>query len=51
MRKLRVREFHSEYWSAEKMKTQKYYGEYGSEELSAAHFVMKYLESTCNRSF
>ncbi len=51
MRRLRVKEFHNENWNADMMKTQKYYEDYKSKELSAAHFVMRYLETTSNRSY
>ena len=51
MRRLRVKEFHTQYWNAELMKTKRYYEDYQSEELAAAHFIKKYLESTSSRSF
>lgn len=51
MRRIRVEEFHNEYWNEDLMKTQRYYEDYKSGELSAAHFVMRYLETIANRSY
>ena len=51
MRRLRVKEFHNQYWNAELMKTQRYYEDYKADELAAAHFVKKYLESVSSQNF
>ena len=51
MRRIRVKEFHNEFWNEELMQTQRYYEDFKSGELSAAHFVMRYLETIANRSY
>lgn len=51
MRRLRVKELHDKCWNKELMKTAAYFEDYKSEELSAAHFIKKYLESVSSASF